>query len=96
VIARDRAEQDPVLAERGNRFARRSLVWGLVAIPSVILLGLGGVFGIVALVYGLRALEADTDRVVSACIGLLCGVIAVVTAALFWYALSQFDPGPGY
>jgi hypothetical protein len=76
-------EIEPNRLPEANRFARRSLVWGLVAIPTVILYGLGGVFGIVAIAYGGRALQAGTDRVVSACIGLGCGAIAVVAAAGF-------------
>ena len=88
--------QDPVLTERANRNARRSLVWGLVAIPSVILFGLGGVFGIVGLVYGVRAFQGDTDRVNSAFLGLLCGAIALLAAAWVLYELATFDLGPGY
>jgi hypothetical protein len=90
-LVRAHAERDPVLAERANRFARRSLAWGLLAIPTVILFGLGGVFGIVAIAYGARALNADTDRVVSACTGVGCGAIAVVVAALFIAALVTYD-----
>lgn len=90
-LVRARAERDPFLAERANRFARRSLAWGLLAIPTLILFGLGGVFGIVAIAYGARALNTDTDRVVSACIGVGCGAIAVVVAALFIAVLVTFD-----
>jgi hypothetical protein len=85
------AERDPVLADRANRFARRSLVWGLLAIPTLILFGLGGLFGIVAITYGARALNAETDRLASACIGVVCGAIAVVVAALFLTALATYD-----
>lgn len=81
--------------EKMDRVARWSLFLGLVSIPAVVLFGLGGVLGLVAIVLGVRALRADTDSIVFALSGVICGALAVLAGALFMYALVTFDPYSG-
>jgi hypothetical protein len=73
---------------KADRAASRSLALGLVAIPTIVLLGLGAVVGLVAVVLGFRALGGETGHSGRAGVGIATGLIAIVIviAAVIWLA----------
>ena len=89
-------EPDPGAVGRADHAASLSLALGLVAIPTVLVFGLGALVGLVAVVLGIRALGGETGRSGRAWAGIGSGLIAmlIVIAVLIWLASEPIGACP--
>jgi hypothetical protein len=67
--------------ERADNEALVSLIIGVVAVPSTLCLGVGGIMGIVGGVFGIRAMR-DGGNTPQAVTGIVLGLISVALALL--------------